>query len=313
MAHVVVYHGTVPNNKNQEKVDLLRYFAKGVTRAGDVVHNEHRYTVHESPVAVIQGWVTQGPKLRPHLELRNKVVQTQLQKNKYVVAVDSNLFLYADPGNSMHYLRYSFNSVFPDAGIYCDTTPDPARWASISKNLGIKLQPYRTTGDHILLCLQRNGGWSMGGFDVQDWAVGTINAIRQHTNRTIVIRAHPGDKNAMTYLNPTSPLCKIRYGKNIRLSTATDIKQDLKNCWAAVNHNSSPVVAAAISGVPIFVTDPQHSQCRDIANTNLALIENPLMPDRQQWVERLAMSHWNFEEVRSGQAWSHMRQFIVTA
>jgi hypothetical protein len=99
-------------------------------------------------------------------------------------------------------------------------------------------------------------------------------------------------------------------GKNVTLSNKTNLVGDLQNCWAAVNHNSSPAVAAAIEGYPIFVTDPVKSQCREIANTDLAQIENPLMPDRQKWVERLAMSHWKFDELRSGLAWQHMRRFI---
>jgi hypothetical protein len=62
--------------------------------------------------------------------------------------------------------------------------------------------------------------------------------------------------------------------------------------------------------MPIFVTDTSKSQCKEIANTDLAQIENPLMPDRQAWAERLSMFHWNFEELRSGECWRHMRQFI---
>jgi hypothetical protein len=150
----------------------------------------------------------------------------------------------------------------------------------------------------------------MGSLDVQDWAIQTINTLRQHTDRPIVIRAHPGDKASREYLDPTSPKCKIKFSKAVRLSTNINLVDDLRNCWAAVNYNSSPVVGAAIEGVPIFVMDPIKSQCRDIANTDLAQIETPHMPNRQPWVERLAMSHWNFDELKSGECWTHMRKFI---
>jgi hypothetical protein len=33
------------------------------------------------------------------------------------------------------------------------------------------------------------------------------------------------------------------------------------------------------------------------ANLDLAKIETPNLPDRQKWVERLAMFHWNFDEI----------------
>ena len=77
-----------------------------------------------------------------------------------------------------------------------------------------------------------------------------------------------------------------------------------------VNHKSSPTVGAAIEGYPIFVTDPTRSQCAEIANTDLAQIENPNLPDRQTWAERLAMFHWNFAEIESGECWTHMRKYV---
>jgi len=310
MKTVAIYHASVPNAKNQEKIDLLKYFSLGVSVAGDSALNIIDTQYQLSDVGVIQGWLGQGPISSKHLALRNTVIQEQLRQQKYVVAVDSNLFLYSNTANSMHYLRYSFNGVFPNTGIYCDTMIDPARWQKLSKNLNLSLKDYRTTGDHILVCLQRNGGWSMGSLNVQDWAIRTINTLRQHTNRPIVIRAHPGDKSSREYLNPASPKCKIKFSKAVRLSTNVNLVDDLKNCWAAVNYNSSPVVGAAIEGVPIFVTDPSKSQCAEIANLDLTKIENPALPDRQHWVNRLSMFHWNFEELKSGECWTHMRKFI---
>jgi hypothetical protein len=303
MITAIVYHQTVPNQKNQEKLDLLKYFSQGIGQSGDQAIDCYTHNYTPTKVAVIQGWVHESSKSSPHLNLRNTVITQQLIKQQYVVAVDSNLFLYANSSNPGHYLRYSFNGVFPNTGIYCDTVIDPARWQKISAALNISLKPYRQNGNHILLCLQRNGGWSMGKFDVASWANQTIAQLRQYTDRPIVIRAHPGDKGAKNYMS------KI-LGRNVTISRNVDLVVDLQNCWAAVNHNSSPVVGAAIEGVPIFVTDTSKSQCREIANTDLAQIENPLMPDRQAWAERLSMFHWNFDELRSGECWQHMRKFI---
>lgn len=307
---VAVYHSTVPNAKNQEKIDVLRFFAEGARHSSDQVVDVYDKIYYPADVAVIQGWITDKPDLKAHLALRNKVITTQLSTSKHVVSIDSNMFLYATPGNPHHYLRLSFDSIFPDRGNYCDTSPDPVRWQKISKDLNISLKDYRTTGSHVLLLLQRNGGWSMGNFDVQDWCTRTIAQIRQYTDRPIVVRAHPGDKQALTYLNPSTGKCRIPWGRSIRLSTNVNLIDDLHGCWAAVNHNSSPVVGAAIEGYPIFVTDPNKSQCREIANTDFSQIENPQMPERQQWVNRLSMSHWKFAELRSGEAWAHMRQFV---
>jgi hypothetical protein len=309
MKTVAVYHSSVPNAKSQEKIDILRNFSAGAKTVGENVLDVYDTTLRTADVGIIQGWLGPGTPSSTHLQLRNNVINHQLQQQRYVVAVDSNLFLYADTSNPMHYLRYSFNGVFPSTGIYCDTEIDPTRWQKISRNLNLNLKNYRTNGDHILICLQRNGGWSMGNTDVQDWAIQTIDTLRQHTDRPFIIRAHPGDKASREYLDTRNPKCKIKFSKRVRLSTEVNLVNDLKGCWAAVNYNSSPVVGAAMEGYPIFVMDTAKSQCAEIANTDLSQIENPRMPDRQKWVERLSMFHWNFDELKSGECWTHMRKF----
>lgn len=310
MTSVAVYHSSVPSTRNEEKIELLNNFSQGVRATGDEVIDVRESKYVNADVGVIQGWLGSGEISTRHLMLRNTVIQEQLSNNKYVVSADSNLFLYTDTSNPHHYLRYSFNGVFPNTGIYCDSQIDPQRWQSIKSKLGITVKDYRTSGDHVLILLQRNGGWSMGKFDVQDWAVDTIEMIRRHTDRPILVRPHPGDKNTRRILDKKFPERKIKFSKRVQLSNNENLLDDLKNCWAAVNHNSSPVVGAAIEGVPIFVTDPTRSQCKEIANTDLTKIETPELYDRQMWLERISMFHWNFDELKSGQCWSHMRQFI---
>lgn len=293
---IAVYHQSVPSNKkNLEKPDILRNFAEGARVCGDQVVDINDLRVHSADVGMIQGW-THGTATSKHLQLRQAVIK----QTPYTVTADSNLFLYKNKANPGHYLRYSFNGIFPTTGIYCDNQVDPSRWNQISKDLGLKLKDYRTHGSHILLCLQRNGGWSMSGLDVVTWATQTIAELRRYTDRPILVRAHPGDKHSLVYLA----------GTNWTISNdGRSLDDDLKDCWAIVNYNSSPSVGAAIEGYPIFVTDPARSQCREIANIDLSQIETPTLPERLPWVQRISMFHWNFEDLKSGRAWHHMRQY----
>lgn len=285
---------------------MLQFFGEGARRAGDQVIDIHNTVPIESDIGVIQGWIAHDQQ-RSHLKLRSDVITQQLNRNRYVVTADSNLFLYTDTTNPLHYLRYSFNGVFPNTGNYFIENVDPDRWTQLQYDLNIQVKDYRTHGDHILICLQRNGGWSMGLHSVTDWAESVVRLLRQHTNRPIVLRAHPGDKQSEFYLKKLETmLAQLKFS----ISPNKDIRQDLVNCWAVVNHNSSPAVAAAIEGVPVFITDPERSQCQAIANTDLTQIEQPRMPDRTAWLQQLAMSHWKFDELRSGQAWLHMRAFV---
>jgi hypothetical protein len=310
MTTIAVYHRSIPNKKNQEKVDILRFFSQGAKLLNEMVYDVDHYNVLDSDVAIIQGWIAPNQPATPHGDLRARVLKNQLTRSKFVVAVDSNLFLYSNTDNPLHYLRYSFNGVFPTTGNYCDNPVNSERWKRVSKDLNLSLKDYRKSGNHILLCMQRNGGWSMGALDNQDWAIETIKKIRQHSNRPIVIRLHPGDKETKRIIKAGGPLCKLKFDYGVTISHHENLLDDLKNCWAVVNHNSSPVVGAAIEGYPIFVTDPDKSQCQDIANTDFSKIETPNLPDRQSWAERISMFHWKFDELKSGECWSHMRAFI---
>jgi len=306
-----VYLDCLPKKAHGDrKYQILEKYSQGVKLSNDEVILHLGNTSIPCDVAMLVGYVHENSKNTPHLLLRKRVLEYQASTNKRTLLADSNLFLYANTDNPHYYLRYSFDGVFPNTGIYCDDNPDPDRWKKISKDMNLSLKDYRTNGSHILLCLQRNGGWSMGKFDVIDWTAQTIKELQKHTNRPIIIRPHPGDKDAGRYLNPVNLMKKVGNLKNVRVSREGSLLRDLKNCWAAVNYNSSPTIGAAIEGFPIFVSDPERSQCRDIANTDLSKIENPDLPDRQSWVERLSMFHWNFEETASGKAWAHMRKYV---
>lgn len=301
MATLAIYHRSVPpGNKSPEKPQILTNFSRGAKVVGDRVIDVEEYATAPADVGVIQGW-THEQTDRPHLQLRQQAIHAHAR----VVAVDSNLFLYKNRANPGHYLRYSFNGIFPTTGIYCDDRVDPARWQQIQRDLGLAIKDYRAGGSHILLCLQRNGGWSMSGLSVIDWTLSTIETLQQHTDRPIMVRAHPGDKKSSRY---------VAQFRGLRGVTVSDpsrtMEQDLVNCWAVVNYNSSSVVGAAIEGYPVFVTDPERSQCRDIANRDLAQIETPQLPDRLPWLERISMFHWNFAELYSGACWRHMRQWV---
>lgn len=309
---VISYRQCLPKrNKKQEKTEALRNFAVGVGNAGDTgVYTDKNLThlVHKSDVGVILGWVHPQSENTPHLRFRKNVIDQYKALNKRVVSIDSNLFLYKNTNNPLHYLRYSYDGIFPNTGEYCDSSIDPNRWNQLSKDLNISPRGWRQSGSHVLICLQRHGGWSMGGRSVPQWALNVIQEIRQHSDRPIRIRPHPGDKSSSSYLSEI-----INCGRpNVVMSTpGSTLVDDLQDCWAVVNHNSSPTVGAAIEGVPVFVTDPNTSQCREIANFELSQIENPKMPDRTNWMWRLAMFHWSFDDLVSGKCWSHMRNWAV--
>jgi hypothetical protein len=308
---IVSYYNVVPGkNKSQEKFDILTKFIKGVNAVGDegVLHKGNNLI--NCDVAVIQGWQHDRGKSASHLQLRQQIIDTQLLANKYVISGDSNLFLYANKSNAPHhYLRYSFNGIFPNTGIYCDTDPDSKRWQQISRDTGIILEDYKRKGSNIVVCMQREGGWSMGPLSIFDWTKNVVNEIRKYSDRRIILRPHPGDKKSVTTYLPklrqyfkSDPTVKIS-----EITTPLDI--DLNKAWAVVNHNSSSIVGPIIQGHYAFITDSLKSQCAEVAHTDFSLIETPAEFDRLRWLERISMFHWKFSELEDGSCWRHMRNY----
>ena len=299
--------GIPPGNTNPEKPKIIVNFIEGVWAAGDKGEIVCDYSPVSADVAVVQGFVHPGSKNMPHLNLRKNVFEKQQREGKRSIIVDSNLFLYADKGNSNKFLRYSYDGIFPSTGEYCNADPDPSRWELISKRLNLKLKPRHNTGKDILICCQRDGGWSMGNQPLMPWIVRTVQQIRKQSDRKIIIRFHPGDKNI---LNHKRMLARYRL-PNVIVSHAENLLQDFATAYCVINFNSSPAVAAAIEGIPAIVLDPKNSQAADVSHHSLDDIENLKEFDRELWIHKMAQMHWTLDELKDGTAWRHLRKWAI--
>lgn len=304
------YLSSLPARINgQEKIDALTFFAEGAARCGDTAVTTQSQLYEQCDVGAIIGNAfdaNPGKTGLPHYKVRKMVMDTQAQLGKYWLGIDSNVFIYKNKLNPHKYLRYSFNGVFPATGIYCNDNPGDENWNNIRRDYNMDLKPWRTQGNHILITLQRPLGWSMRGVDLMHWLKHTLSCVRENTDRPIVLRWHPGDWKAYPKYKPTLDKFGVTVSPQDR-----HITQDLNNCWALICHNSTPSAVAPIEGIPAFITDdPNYSQGGAVANTDFSKLENPWMPDREQWIRKLAQCHWSFEDLRSGRQWAHMRQWV---
>jgi len=297
---VAVYLGTLPKIKNRSvKVDILNDFAQGAKSAGANVIVTTDRNIQSARLAVMIGW--HGQKISgPHIGFRKQLIDHQLNSCNHIMPIDGNCFKWADPNDI--WLRYSLNSVFYDQGNYANSNPDKQRWRDISKTLNIQCNDWKTAGDHILLCLQRDNGWQGKGFDQQQWVRETIASLRQRTDRPIRLRCHPGS------ISDTSAFVKMP-GISVSDCRATSIMDDLENAHAGVFYNSSSSVACALVGVPLFVSE-RSAVTWDIANKNLNDIENPKKPDRQQWLWSLAEAHWSRQQSKSGDIYRRFEPYL---
>ena len=115
------------------------------------------------------------------------------------------------------------------------------RWEKIKKDLNIELKWRLGGGQYILICCQRDGGWSMQGMRVINWLEHTIRSVGQITNRPITYQILLVTKgyNAQTNDNELIHSGDVAF-KNVEISGAKDIRDEFAHVHAVVGHNSSP-------------------------------------------------------------------------
>ena len=301
---VGIFYNSISNPaKFSNKILLMDNFKAGVESCGDQVIEYRGNALPDQPLDA--GFVL-GYTLEDNF--RKKIINSLKSQKTPQVFVDSNILHYSRKEHEWH--RYSLNSVYPGSGEYFFQELALDKWATYSQWHGVRLKPWRTgaNGQHILILCQRPKGWNMFGNDQEHWLDKTVDKIRKlDAKRPIVIRMHPGDG---TRFKQIEKIQKRHAHNRVTISTNDNIRDDLVNCWCTVGYNSTPNVVAAIEGVPGYVEDPQHSWASDVAFNNLNQLLNPPLPDRSEWIHKIANIHWSNDEVRTGQLWSAIKNYI---
>lgn len=149
----------------------------------------------------------------------------------------------------------------------------PERWAA----MGIELKPWRTDGNHILVCPNRSFG-TPGRIMPPYWADEVVERLRKLTKRPIRVRPHPGNNE------PQKPLA-----------------DDLAGAWACVVWSSSAGVKSLVAGAPVFQCAPNWIATA-ASSLNLKMIEDPAMDDdrRLSAMQKVAAGQFTVNEIASG-------------
>jgi len=298
---VGIFYNSIGNpSKFSNKIMLMDNFAEGVSTQRDQVI-EFRDNI--LPATHLDAAFVLGYTLEENF--RKKIIDILRMCSIPRIFVDSNILHYSRPEHEWH--RYSLNSVYPSEGTYFFNNLDLDKWQTFSQWHGVETKPWRTNGNHILILCQRPKGWNLMGRDQDQWLDDAIYTLRQHTDRPIVVRMHPNDG---TRFKQMEKIYK-RHKDSLNFSLKENIREELTNCWAAIGYNSTPTSVAAIEGIPVYVEDPKNSWAADIAFRDLSQIENPPLPDRTNWLNKIANIHWSNQEVRSGKLWVAIKYHIL--
>lgn len=148
--------------------------------------------------------------------------------------------------------------------------------------------PAAARGGAVLVCGQHVGDPSHGldAAGIERWALDTLASLRSYTARPIIWRAHPDSPS-------------IAPAGFDGVSTAP-WSEALDGVHAVVTIGSNIGHEAILAGVPVFCSPS--APYAEIAHTDLAMIENPIVTGHQRsYFARLAYAQWTLDELRSGE------------
>ena len=183
------------------------------------------------------------------------------------------------------------DAVFPDGNNNSDR----------AEQLGLKLKPWNTDGSKIVICTQHDKSQQWEGMPpIQQFVSDMIRGVQMWTDIEIVVRPHPRCKINI-------PGIEVQAPKQIP-GTYDDFDLQFEDVYAVINWSSNPATQAVMNGIPVFTG--QSSLAWDMSMKSLTNINNPLMPDREQWLNNLAYTEWSVPEISQGTPIKHLTSLL---
>jgi hypothetical protein len=176
-------------------------------------------------------------------------------------------------------------------------------------SLGLVCKPWRSNGDYVLICGQHDKSLQWQGMPrMSNWFLNTYDEIRKYTDRPIIFRPHP--RCRLEHIERGLKHVTRQEPKQIA-NTYDDFDMGFNNVHCTISYSSNPGIHSIIAGVPSFVST--HSLAYPVANDIDFLhdIENPVMPDRIQWLNDYAHTEYTVDEISQGLPLKHLTSKIV--
>jgi hypothetical protein len=160
------------------------------------------------------------------------------------------------------------------------------------RKLGISLALNFSRNPAILIAAQHRHSLQLADQNHEAWITQQINAIKQISDRPIVIRPHPRSPLHMDSL-PNDVIIE----KPQRITDTYDSFDIHFDYHAVVNYCSGPGIQAAISGTRPVVG--AYSLASPVAVT-IDNIDQPYNTDRDQWLVEICHTEYTLEEIKRG-------------
>jgi len=265
---------------------VFEAFAQSIINAGHtVIYNEpYRVMDHYNnyDVAVIWSVLWNG-----RMSKNRQVWEINRNNNKPVIVLEVGGI---KRGTTW---KVGLNGINRDA-YFGDSYNDDSR----KRFLRLVEKPWRKDGKYILICGQHDKSLQWQNMPrMSNWFLKTYDEIRKHTDRHIVFRPHPRCRlehieRGLRYVERQEPQRVT--------NTYDDFDMGFDDVWATISYSSNPGIHSIIEGVPAFVST--HSLAYPVGNDIdfLHNIEQPVMPDRTQWLNDYAWTEYTIEEITQG-------------
>lgn len=151
--------------------------------------------------------------------------------------------------------------------------------------------PWKKTGKKILIAAPDEKPCKFYGTTQQDWISQTVNELKKHTDRPIVVRERVKNRTDRVVTNT--------------LQEALD-----DDVFALVTFNSIAAIESIFYGIPAFTLAP--NAARPVACQDLTRINEPYYPDSDKlyaWACHLSYGQFHINELKSGKAKELLEEF----
>ena len=211
---------------------------------------------------------------------KRKVIRRCKEENRDWYYIDTGYF---GNGKKKLYHRITKNNMQYTGKIHEDCPDDRFIKTGVSIN-------HHRPGSKILVCPPSQKAMNYWDMDLQEWLKITVDDIKKHTDRPVVIR----EKGTRTE----------------RVNTDTMEMALSQDIHCMVTFNSIAAVESLIYGKPVFTMGPAGTNAAEpFSNKDLKDIDNPFMPtidETRNLLCNLAYQQFTVHEMRSGYAWERL-------
>lgn len=246
--------------------------------------------------------------------------QTLVKNSQHVVYIETPILGRSISRDNLYpYYRVGLDGFLNNQGLFYQGV-DAMRLTEMRQSLAIPEFPgwLDKPNGNILLLTQLPGDASLRGQDMAQWIQDTVQALRVLTPDPIMVRLHPAlsHKGRAELLASLSPILLKNY-QNLSWNDGISrtLQQDLASARVSVTYTSGAAVDSVLAGVPVIAMD-QGCLAYPISSHWLEDINAPICSKRntvRAWVDQLANSQWNVQEMRQGLVWKHILNIVESS